>query len=92
MRIISFPYAETVVFLCLGCCFAANESRTKIFLRSLFFGFFIFMNISIRNLTLLGQKMIELSYFPSFVTARIIEVGDFLSRIEGSIPLFCWRE
>ncbi|HOA34219.1 MAG TPA: endospore germination permease [Clostridiales bacterium] len=85
VRIISFPYAETVVFLCLGCCFAANESRTKIFLRSLFFGFFIFMNISIRNLTLLGQKMIELSYFPSFVTARIIEVGDFLSRIEGSI-------
>ena len=52
---------------------------------ALLFSFVIFENIVLRNLTLLGKKMIEVNYFPSFVTARVVEAGDFLSRIEGSI-------
>ena len=35
----------------------------------------------------LGPEMISVEYFPSYSTARIINLGDFLSRIEGSISV-----
>jgi spore germination protein KB len=84
-QIITFPYAETIVFLCIGCSFPGERKNKGIFLGALLFSFVIFENIVLRNLTLLGKKMIEVNYFPSFVTARVVEAGDFLSRIEGSI-------
>ena len=38
-----------------------------------------------RNLTVLGQPMIENSYFPSFITTRIIQVSNALERVENLI-------
>lgn len=83
-QIFSFPYAESVIFLCLGSSFSKQKPK-KIFLRSLVLIFIIFLLVFTRNLVLLGQKMMEISFFPSYVTARIIEIGDFLARIEGLI-------
>ena len=87
-QIITFPYTETIVFLCIGCSFPGERKNKGIFLGALLFSFVIFENIVLRNLTLLGKKMIEVNYFPSFVTARVVEAGDFLSRIEGSISTY----
>ncbi|MGI6176681.1 MAG: GerAB/ArcD/ProY family transporter [Christensenellales bacterium] len=84
-QVFAFPYAETVVFLCLGSYFPKQNNHKTMLLRALALTFIIFLLVFFRNLSLLGRKMMELSYFPSYVTVRIIEIGDFLARIEGSI-------
>lgn len=83
-QITSFPYAETVVFLCLGGSFSRKKPYGT-FLWSLLLTMVIFLMVFIRNLILLGPKVMSLSFFPSYDTARTIEIGDFLARIEGLI-------
>jgi spore germination protein KB len=85
-QIAVFPYAESVLFLCLGSAFPKGNVR-RIYLTALMLSAVIFLLIFFRNITLLGAKMFEISYFPSYVTARIIQFGDFITRIEGSISL-----
>jgi spore germination protein KB len=55
------------------------------FLYALIIVLAVFLLVFVRNLSLLGVTVMCLDYFPSYVAARIIEVGDFLARIEGSI-------
>lgn len=84
-NIFAFPYAETVMFLCVAEAFRKDFQPYKMFMSALFLITIIFLLVFFRNLTLLGRKMMEVSYYPSYVTARIIEIGDFVARIEGSI-------
>ncbi len=84
-QIFSFPYAETVIFLCVGGGFHKENKPFKMFSYALLMILIVFLLVFFRNLTLLGRSMMAISFFPSYVTARIIEIGDFLARIEGSI-------
>lgn len=84
-QVFSFPYAETVIFLGVGSAFSKGEKLYGAFLRALALVLIIFLLVFSRNLTFLGRKMMEISFFPSYVTVRILEIGDFLARIEGSI-------
>lgn len=84
-EVFSFPYAETVIFLCLVGSFQKKDNPYKLFLYALAVILSVFILVFLRNLTLLGTTMMGLDYFPSYVTARIIGIGDFLARIEGSI-------
>lgn len=85
MQVFAFPFGETVLFLCLGDSLDRNTGSSKMFMRALVIVLIIFLLVFLRNLTLLGNSLMNASYFPSYVTVRIIEVGDFLERIEGSI-------
>ncbi len=87
LGVFTFPYAETVLFLCIADSVRKESSPYKIYIRALLFGTVILMAIIVRNLTTLGPAMVRASYFPSFTTARILQVGEFLSRIEGSISM-----
>lgn len=84
LQVFSFPYAETVIFLCLGDSFAKKKPY-GIFLWALGIVMAIFVMVFVRNLVLLGPKMMELSLFPSYSTVRTIGIGDFLARFEGLI-------
>lgn len=84
-QVFSFPYAESVIFLGLAGSFQKNSNPYKMFLYALGIVLVVFLLVFIRNLSLLGTTVMCLDYFPSYVAARIIEVGDFLARIEGSI-------
>jgi spore germination protein KB len=84
-QLFSFPYGETVVFLCLADSFQKKDSPYKLFLYALIITLFVFIIVTMRNLALLGQALTQISYFPSYLAVRIIEVGSFLTRIEGSI-------
>lgn len=83
--VFSFPYAETVMFLCLAGSFEKKDNPYKLFLYALSIILLVFIAVFLRNLTLLGNALSSLNYFPSYVTARIIGISDFLARIEGSI-------
>ncbi|MGI6161979.1 MAG: GerAB/ArcD/ProY family transporter [Christensenellales bacterium] len=84
-QIFSFPYAETVMFLGVANSFKKDGRPYKMLFYGLILIFIIFLLVFLRNLSLLGRTMMALSFFPSYVTARIIEIGDFIARIEGSI-------
>lgn len=85
LQVFSFPYAEAVLFLCLGDTMGRDATSYKIFVRAILITLVIFLMVFLRNITLLGGPLMDITYFPSYVTARIIKVGGFLERIEGSI-------
>lgn len=86
-QIMGYPLAETVIFLSLGESMDRKKGFYKTFLYSISFSCFLMLIIVIRNLLMIGLPMVESSCFPSFATARLIEVGSFLSRIEGTISI-----
>ena len=83
----SFPFAETVLFLCLAGSFNKKESPYKMYIYSTVFAAMILLTIVIRNILLLGPKMSSTAVFPSFEAVSIVDVGGFLARIEGSIAI-----
>ncbi len=84
---VTFPFAETVLFLTMANAVKKTDSPYKIFGRSLLIGGISLAFVIIRNVIVIGQPMIDSSYFPSYSTARVLSLGDFLSRIEGSITM-----
>ena len=85
LQVFSYPYAETVLFLCVGDSIGKDAKTRKVFLTALGITALIFLLVCFRNLTILGQAFIKTTYFPSFVTARLLHVGSFLERLESSI-------
>lgn len=86
-NIFSFPFAESVLFLTIACSVKKTDSPYKIYLYATLFATIIFLVIIFRNLTVLGGPMIESNYFPSYITARLIGIGDVLTRVEGTITI-----
>jgi spore germination protein KB len=83
----SLPFAETVLFLCLGCFIKKSDNSYKIFITAILVGGIFLLVVFVRNLAVLGVNIMTDMYFPSFVTARVLQVGDFFTRIEGLITL-----
>lgn len=86
-QIFTFPFAESVIFLSIGNSIKKGESSYKIYLFAIISGAFIMLLIYLRNIVTLGAPMANNSYFSSFNMARTIQIGDFLSRIEGTISI-----
>lgn len=83
----TFPFAETVLFLFFGHALRKEYSSYRIYVISSLLGFLILWIIVVRNILVLGPEMMSAVYFPSFTAARIISVGSFLTRIEGTISM-----
>lgn len=80
--IFSFPFAETVLFLAT---FNLNKERNnpfKIYYFSLAISGFFILILTVRNVLVLGVDFINMLYFPSYIAASLINIGDFLQRIE----------
>lgn len=84
-RIWSFPLIEVVLFLCMADVFNKNDNPYKIYITAVVIGGVVLLIIFLRNLLVLGEYMNETAYFPSYVVARIIRLGEFITRIEGVI-------
>ncbi len=87
LYIYSFPLVETVLFLCVAKGFSKGDSPYRLYLVPLLFGAFLLLLAMLRNLFLMGSPMLGIEYFPSFSAARLIDIGDFLTRIEGTISI-----
>ena len=85
--IFSFPLAETVLFLGIADFIRPSDNPFKIYVQSLMLSALVLLIIVARNLMVLGSVMISVEYYPSFSAARIIHLGEFISRIEGSISV-----
>lgn len=86
-QIFSFPFAETVLFLCFASALKKEDSPYKLYTFAALAGGLILLVVVLRNFTVLGSAMAGAKYFPSYTAARVIGFGEFLTRIEGSITM-----
>jgi len=86
-ELFTFPYAEMVVFMGIGCAINKKNRPLKMFMYPTLFGTVILLAVILRNNFILGPAMVGAEYFPSYSAVRIIDVGDFLARLEGSIAM-----
>lgn len=84
---LTFPYGETVLFLCVADALNKKDNPYKIYFYSLLISSVILIIIVLRNIDLLGPAMLGAEYFPSYVAVKLIKVGDLLQRIEGSLSM-----
>lgn len=86
-KVFTNPYAETVLFLCLAGALKKGESAYKVYTYSSLIATAILLMVIMRNILLLGPALGNAEYFPSYATARVLNVGDFLVHMEGTITM-----
>lgn len=85
--VLGFPFAELVVFLMI-LPFINNRKRLKlVFISGTLVGGFSLTVITLACILVLGVTPTALSIFAPFNVARLINIGDFLTRIETIIAL-----
>jgi len=84
---VAFPYLETVVFLCAFQGTRESHHPYKPYILALLLGTAALVIIDIRNTMLLGTKVLDAVYFPSYLAVKVIRLGNIISRIEGSIAM-----
>lgn len=85
--IVTFPFAETIVFTTILNNLKTNSSPYKVYYLSLLIGGLIILLVTVRSLLSLGVENILILYFPSYASVRLINIGEFLQRIEISVTI-----
>ena len=85
LETLAFPFAEIVLFLSISDSLQKNSKPKKMFLLALFIGGFVLIIAFFRNLTILGQSMVDNTFFSSYTTTRIIGIPGSVERVENLI-------
>ncbi|WP_028548470.1 GerAB/ArcD/ProY family transporter [Paenibacillus sp. UNC451MF] len=85
----TFGFAEMVVLLMLVPHVVDNTKLTKPILTSFVLGGTILFLVVLFCVLVLGSNLMETKYYPTFVLAQKIQVGNFLERLEAIIA-FLW--
>ncbi|MCT4592958.1 MAG: endospore germination permease [Anaeromicrobium sp.] len=83
----AFPFSQTVVFTMAFSNFKSEKSSYKIYVRGLFLGGIIILITSLNDVLVLGINTCTTMYFPTYVAASKINIGDILQRIEVIIGI-----
>ncbi|MGI6239328.1 MAG: GerAB/ArcD/ProY family transporter, partial [Christensenellales bacterium] len=78
---------EIVMILGIADLINVRDKPHVIFMKSALTSTGILMMITLRNILVLGPVVMSSSYFPSYMAVRVMSLGDFLSRLEGSISI-----
>jgi len=87
LEVFSFPFAETVLFVCILEHLRKNGSPYKTYYASMLIGGAILLIISVRSILVLGFPMWQMQNFASYAATRLIRIGDFFQRIEASVAI-----
>lgn len=77
-----FPFAETFLFTMVFNSLENKNKTFKIYLLGLLISGLLFISTSVRNVAALGEKLNTALYFPSYVAVALINILDFIDRIE----------
>jgi len=86
-KLFMLPFSEIVIFLGLADSVSIKNREKKTFILSILFGGIALLSIIVRNILVLGIPLLEASSFSSYQAARIIQIGEFITRIEGLITI-----
>lgn len=82
LGVVSFPFAEIIVFLFVFPAFKKGISIKKVLLKGLAVGGTVILVTSLTDMLVLGPNIAESLYYPTFSTMATINYGDFLHRLE----------
>lgn len=82
---LTFPFAETVLFLGVLSTLKPKASPYKAYYFGLGLGALLLFIVVLRNTFVLGGELLSNLYFPSYISTSIIILGNFLSRFEELI-------
>ena len=82
----SFPFAETVLFVGVFSSLQSKKSPRKVYFWGILISAVIVIATTVRNISMLGN-MLDSFYFPSYAAVSLINIGDFLQRIEVSVAI-----
>lgn len=86
-RVFMLPFAELIVILGIADEFHLKNKGKGVFIGGTIITGIILFVITVRNVLILGAPMIKNSFFNSYEAARILQLGDFLTRVEGIITI-----
>lgn len=92
LKLLSTPFGETVVLLCVFCNLKPHMKAKNSFVPGLLFGGGYLVTSVLRNILALGSENFASLYFPSYNAVSTINVSDFFQRIEvlvASYLLIC---
>jgi spore germination protein KB len=81
------PFTESVLILGVACAIKKEDSPYKMFLYALLISAAVLLAVILRNILHMGPYLMKALYFPSFVSVGLIDIGEFFTRIEGSITM-----
>lgn len=81
----TFPFGETILFTTILSVVRPKYKIYKVYYLGITIAAIVIIAGIFRNILLLGVTSYSTSYYPSFDAARLISIGDFLTRIEGTI-------
>lgn len=84
---IGFPYAELVVFLMILPSVNNKQHLRGIFILGGVLGGIILFFSVFESLLVLGEATTSISVYPTYNMARLINIGEFLTRVEAFISL-----
>lgn len=79
---ISFPFAQTMAFLFILPPFENRKDPYKVFTIGLLLGGFLIFIPSVADVLVLGDESVARLYFPTYSSLAIIQLGQFIQRLE----------
>ncbi|WP_255419878.1 GerAB/ArcD/ProY family transporter [Moorella sp. Hama-1] len=89
LPILAFPFAETFLFLVVIPFLVKPKKSFLPFALAMAFAALITSLVAFRNVAVLGASEAERVNFPSLVAVQLINLGDFLQRLDALI-IFMW--
>lgn len=81
-----FPFAETIVFTMVFSSLKRKGSPYKVYYGGLLISSLLMMIVTVRNILVLGETA-SMLYFPSYSAVSVINIGEFLQRIEVTVSV-----
>jgi len=81
----AFPFAETVIFTSVLNNLKNKNDTFKAYFIGLIIGGTMILFMTIRDIVTIGIENISIMYFPAYTSLRLINVADFLQRIEVAV-------
>lgn len=81
------PFSQIIVFLGLVDFFDIKNKEKRTGLFGILITGLLLLVIMIRNIMVLGAPLLKDTFFSSYEAARILRLGEFLTRIEGVITI-----
>lgn len=85
--VFAFPFAEVVILIAVFDNLKKGDSPYKVFYWGLLIGGINLAMITLRSLLALGLPTISITYFPAYASVRLINIADFIERIEVTVAI-----
>ncbi len=81
-NIAAFPFAEAVLLPFILHPLKESRKAEKLMVLSFTVTMLVYVFVMLRNILVLGTQYISMLYYPSYIAISLINIGDFLDRIE----------